>query len=38
MAMEDEIIPFSSDDDTRDAAEVDLSYDTCPEDIKWSVR
>ncbi len=28
----------SSDDDTRDAAELDMSYDTCPEDIKRSVR
>jgi hypothetical protein len=37
-AMDEGILPFSSDDDTRDAADLDPSYDTCPEDIKLSVR
>jgi hypothetical protein len=36
--VEDEILPFSSDDESRDAADLEPSFDTCPEDIKLSVR
>jgi hypothetical protein len=36
--MDDDILPYSSDDDTMDVGDQDPSYDTCPEDVKLNVR
>jgi hypothetical protein len=36
--MDDEILQFTSDEESTDASSVMFSYETCPEDIKLIVR
>jgi hypothetical protein len=36
--MDDEILQYTSDEDSLNADDMDPSYDTCPEDIKLNVR